>query len=117
MCVEAALDGMGISKGQSALTLHMPGVANAGSTRVLLLQLFPPRSALCPLLFFTLAFLDMFKIHFMHVLGMRQVLGGYVTCYKTLDYLACYVPLDTCNMMGGAKHDKVKEKKTGQRAD
>jgi hypothetical protein len=42
--------------------------------------------------------------------------GGYVTCYKTLGYLACYVPLGTCNM-GGAKHDKVKKKKTGQRAD
>jgi hypothetical protein len=44
--------------------------------------------------------------------------GGarHATCSKTLGYLACYVPLGTCNM-GGAKHDKVKKKKTGQRAD
>ncbi len=92
----------------------MPGVANAVSTRVLL-QLFPPRSALCPF-FFHLGtsrhVQDPFHTCFGHEMGAR----AYVTCYKTLDYLACYVPLGICNM-GGAKHDNMKKKKPGQRAD
>jgi hypothetical protein len=54
--------------GYLPLTLHMPIVVHAVSTRLF------PRLPLAPS-FFTLAFLDMIWVHVIQVLGMLGVLG------------------------------------------
>jgi len=86
---------------------HLPIVVNAVGTRVLL-QLFSLQSGLCPN-FFHLGISR-------HVLGILEVLGGHVTCYKTLGtcYPACYLSFGTHNMQGYGCKTWQGEKKTGQ---
>jgi hypothetical protein len=73
-----------------------------------LLQLFSLQSGLCPI-FFHLGISR-------HVLGMLEVRGGHVTCYKTLGtcYPACYMSFGTHNMGGYGCKTWQGGKKTGQ---
>jgi hypothetical protein len=53
-------------------TLHMGILVNA----IIIDTVSFPQSVLCPNLFFTFAFLEMFWVHVIHVLDMFQVLMG-----------------------------------------
>jgi len=97
----------------SALILHTAIVVNAVWTRVLL-QLFFPQCALCPIF---LPFLDMFQVHVIHGLGMLQVLGGMRHATRPWHMLPAMLHgllvlwvLITWEVMS-AKHDNVKKKK------
>jgi len=105
----------------SALILHTAIVVNAVWTRVLL-QLFFPQCALCPIF---LPFLDMFQVHVIHGLGMLQVLGGMRHATRPLAHATCHVtwPFGTMSTqnMGGYEcktwQFEKKKKNQGKRAD